>query len=82
MEKFIHLGEKCGLEGEKLLAFVRETQELEREKKRLKEEKEARNVGSSLRKKREKRDADDKMKKGKREVRKEKLGNYNRKRTS
>ena len=38
--------------------------------------------GKDARKKREKRDADDKMKKGKRYVRKEKLGNYNRKLTS
>ena len=40
MEKFIQLGEKFGLEGEKLLEFVHEQQELEREEKRLEEEKE------------------------------------------
>ena len=33
MEKFIQLGEKFGLEGEKLLEFVCEQQELEREKR-------------------------------------------------
>ena len=44
--------------------------------------KKKRNMGSSLRRKREKRDADDKMNKGKRDVRKEKLRNYNRKWTS
>ena len=40
MEKFIQLGEKFGLEGEKLLEFVHEQQELEREEKHLEEEKE------------------------------------------
>ena len=40
MEKFIQLGEKFGLEGEKLLEFVREQQELEREEKRREEERE------------------------------------------
>ena len=34
MEKFIQLGEKFGLEGEKLLEFVREQQEFEQEEKR------------------------------------------------
>jgi len=29
MEKFVQLGEKFGLEGEKLLEFVREQQKLE-----------------------------------------------------
>ena len=38
MEKFIQLGEKFGLEGEKLLEFVREQQE--KEEKRIQEEKE------------------------------------------
>ncbi|XP_068760017.1 uncharacterized protein [Montipora capricornis] len=39
MEKFIQLGEKFGLEGEKLLEFVREQEEKEREEKRKEEEK-------------------------------------------
>ena len=38
MEKFIQLAKESGLEGEKLLEFVREQQELEREEKRLREE--------------------------------------------
>ena len=40
MEKFIQLGDKFGLEGETLLAFVHEQQELEREEKPLEQEKE------------------------------------------
>ena len=47
MEKFIQLGEKFGLEGEKLLEFVREQEEKEekcreeeREEKRREEERE------------------------------------------
>ena len=40
MEKFVELGEKLGLEGEKLLEFVREQQEKEREEKRREEERE------------------------------------------
>ena len=46
MDKFIQIGEKCGLEGDKLLEFVQEQQKLEeeREEKRrlLEEEKEER----------------------------------------
>ena len=38
MEKFIQLGEKFGLEGEKLLEFVREQAEKEREEKRRSQE--------------------------------------------
>ena len=45
MEKCIQLGEKFGLEGEKLLEFVREQQELEREEKRLEREKEEKRPG-------------------------------------
>ena len=40
MEKFIQLGEKFGLEGEKLLEFVRDQEEKEREEKRREEERE------------------------------------------
>ena len=40
MEKFIQLGEKLGLEGEKLLEFVREQEEKEEKRRQLKEEKE------------------------------------------
>ena len=40
MEKFIQLGEKFGLEGEKSLEFVREQEEKEREEKRREEERE------------------------------------------
>ena len=39
MDKFIQIGEKFGLEGEKLLEFVREQQKLE-EERRSEEEKE------------------------------------------
>jgi len=46
MEKFVQLGEKFGLEGEKLLEFVREQQKLEeeREEKRREEEREERRL--------------------------------------
>ena len=67
----MQLGKEFGLEGEKLLEFVREQQTLEEEKE-----------GKDVRKKRGKRDADIRMKTGKRDVRKEKLGNYNMKLTS
>ena len=40
MEKFIQLGEKFGLEGEKLLEFVREQEEKEEKRRQLEEEKE------------------------------------------
>ena len=40
MDKFIQIGEKFGLEGEKLLEFVREQQKLEEERRREEEEKE------------------------------------------
>ena len=40
MEKFIELGEKFGLEGEKLLEFVREQEEKEEQRRQLEEEKE------------------------------------------
>jgi len=40
MEKFIQLGEKLGLEGEKLLEFVREQEEKEEKRRQLEEEKE------------------------------------------
>jgi len=40
MEKFVQLGEKFGLDGEKLLEFVPEQQELGREEKRREEERE------------------------------------------
>ena len=40
MEKFIQLGEKFGLEGEKLLEFVREQQEKEEKLRQLEEERE------------------------------------------
>ena len=39
MEKFIQLGEKFGLEGEKLLEFVREKEEKEEQRRQLEEEK-------------------------------------------
>ena len=42
MEKFIQLGEKFGLEGEKLLEFVRRQLEEEKEEKRRQLEKEGR----------------------------------------
>ena len=42
MEKFIQLGEKFGLEGEKLLEFVREQEEKEEKRRQLQEEKEER----------------------------------------
>ena len=42
MEKFIQLGEKFGLEGEKLLEFVREQEEKEEKRRQLEEEKEER----------------------------------------
>jgi len=41
MDKFVQLGEKFGLEGEKLLEFVREQQKLE-EKRREEEREEKR----------------------------------------
>ena len=40
MDKFIQLGKEFGLEGEKLLEFVREQEEKEREEKRREEERE------------------------------------------
>ncbi|CAH3186772.1 unnamed protein product, partial [Porites lobata] len=40
VEKLLQIGEKFGLEGEKLLEFVREQQKLEEERRREKEEKE------------------------------------------
>ena len=40
MEKFVELGDKFGLVGEKLLEFVREQQEKERAEKRREEERE------------------------------------------
>ena len=40
MDKLIQIGEKLGLEGEKLLEFVREQQKLEEERRREEEEKE------------------------------------------
>lgn len=40
MEKFIQLGEKFGLEGEKLLEFVREQEEKEEKRRQIEEEKE------------------------------------------
>ena len=40
MEKFIQLGEKFGLEGEKLLEFVREQEEKEEKRRQLEDEKE------------------------------------------
>ena len=40
MEKFVELGEKFGLEGAKLLAFVEKRRKEEKEKKRIQEEKE------------------------------------------
>ena len=40
MEKFIQLGEKLGLEGEKLLEFVREQEQKEEKHRQLEEEKE------------------------------------------
>ena len=36
MDKFIQIGEKFGLEGEKLLEFVREQQKLEEERRNRK----------------------------------------------
>ena len=39
MDKFIHIGEKLGLEGEKLLEFVEKQQKLEDERRREEEEK-------------------------------------------
>ena len=38
MDQFIQLGKEVGLEGEKLLEFVPEQEEKEREKKRREEE--------------------------------------------
>ena len=40
MDKFIQIGEKFGLEGEKLLEFVREQQKLEEERRREEEKEE------------------------------------------
>ena len=40
MEKFVQLGEKFGLEGEKLLEFVHEQEEKEQKRRQLEEEKE------------------------------------------
>ena len=40
MEKLLQIGKEFGLEGEKLLEFVREQQKLEEERRREKEEKE------------------------------------------
>ena len=40
MEKFIQLGEKFGMEGEKLLEFVREQEEKEEKRRQVEEEKE------------------------------------------
>ena len=40
MDKFIQIGEKFGLEGEKLLGFVEKQQKLEQERRREEEEKE------------------------------------------
>ena len=40
MEKFVQLGEKFGLEGEKLLELVREQEEKEEKRRQLEEEKE------------------------------------------
>ena len=63
MEKFIQLGENFGLEGETLLEFLREQQELEREEKRrqLEEEKEEKRrrgrVCGEMQRRRERREA-------------------------
>ena len=40
MDKFIQLGKELGLEGEKLLEFVREQEEKEEGRRQLEEEKE------------------------------------------
>ena len=40
MEKFVQLGKEFGLEGEKLLVFVREQEEKEEKRRQLEEEKE------------------------------------------
>ena len=40
MEKLLQIGEKFGLEGDKLLEFVREQQKLEEDRRREEEEKE------------------------------------------
>ena len=44
MEKFIQLGEKFGLEGEKLLEFVREQEEKEEKRRQLEEEEKRRQL--------------------------------------
>ena len=50
MEKFLELGEKFGLQGEKLLEFVREQEGKEERRRKLDEEREARREERELRK--------------------------------
>ena len=63
MEKFIQLGEKFGLEGEKLLEFVREQEGKEEKRLRLEEER--------------KREDEEKKKDAEERMEKEKLGGKN-----
>ena len=64
MEKFVQLGEKFGLEGEKLLEFVEKQQALEREERQLEEKKNGGDLKKKggRKKKRKKKDAEEKTK--------------------
>ena len=46
MDKLVQIGEKLGLEGEKLLEFVREQQKLEREEEGGRRKRKKKNVGT------------------------------------
>ena len=71
MEKLIQLGEKFGLEGEKLLAFVQEQQKLEEERRREEDERRKEAEEREERKKKEQEEREEKRRQLEEERRKE-----------